>query len=161
MPNIEIDVALDDDRWAGVVPDLEAFVVRAVQAGFAIAPNAPTGPVEVSILLTDDSAVQALNRTWRAKDKPTNVLSFPAAAQPTHGGAPTPLGDVVLAYDTMLRESVEQSKPLADHLAHLLVHGTLHLLGQDHETGEAEADAMEGLEVAALRTLGVSDPYID
>jgi probable rRNA maturation factor len=71
------------------------------------------------------------------------------------------LGDVVLAYDTMLRESVEQSKPLADHLAHLLVHGTLHLLGQDHETGEAEADAMEGLEVAALRTLGVSDPYID
>jgi probable rRNA maturation factor len=161
MPNIEIDVALDDDRWAGVVPDLEAFVVRAVQAGFAIAPNAPTGPVEVSVLLTDDSAVQALNRTWRAKDKPTNVLSFPAAAQPTHGGAPTPLGDVVLAYDTMLRESVEQSKPLADHLAHLLVHGTLHLLGQDHETGEAEADAMEGLEVAALRTLGVSDPYID
>ena len=161
MPNIEIDVALDDDRWAGVVPDLEAFVVRAVQAGFAIAPNAPTGPVEVSILLTDDSAVQALNRTWRAKDKPTNVLSFPAAAQPTHGGAPTPLGDVVLAYDTMLRESVEQSKPLADHLAHLLVHGTLHLLGQDHETGEAEADAMEGLEVAALRSLGVPDPYID
>jgi probable rRNA maturation factor len=161
MPNIEIDVALDDDRWAGVVPDLEAFVVRAVQAGFAIAPNAPTGPVEVSILLTDDSAVQALNQTWRAKDKPTNVLSFPAAAQPTRGGAPTPLGDVVLAYDTMLRESVEQSKPLADHLAHLLVHGTLHLLGQDHETGEAEADAMEGLEVAALRTLGVSDPYID
>jgi probable rRNA maturation factor len=161
MPNIEIDVALDDDRWAGVVPDLETFVMRAVQAGFAIAPNAPTGPVEVSILLTDDSAVQALNRTWRAKDKPTNVLSFPAAAQPTHGGAPTPLGDVVLAYDTMLRESVEQSKPLADHLAHLLVHGTLHLLGQDHETGEAEADAMEGLEVAALRTLGVSDPYID
>ena len=161
MPNIEIDVALDDDRWAGVVPDLEAFVVRAVQAGFAIAPNALTGPVEVSILLTDDSAVQALNRTWRAKDKPTNVLSFPAAAQPTYGGAPTPLGDVVLAYDTMLRESVEQSKPLADHLAHLLVHGTLHLLGQDHETGEAEADAMEGLEVAALRTLGVSDPYID
>jgi probable rRNA maturation factor len=161
MPNIEIDVALDDDRWAGVVPDLEAFVVRAVQAGFAIAPNAPTGPVEISVLLTDDSAVQALNRTWRAKDKPTNVLSFPAAAQPTYGGAPTPLGDVVLAYDTMLRESVEQSKPLADHLAHLLVHGTLHLLGQDHETGEAEADAMEGLEVAALRTLGVSDPYID
>ncbi|GJE41092.1 rRNA maturation RNase YbeY [Methylobacterium soli] len=161
MPDIEIDVALEDERWVGVDPDLEAFVARAVRAGFAIAPTAPTGPVEVSILLTDDSAVQELNRTWRGKDKPTNVLSFPAAAQPARGGAPMPLGDVVLAYDTMLRESAEQSKPLAHHLAHLLVHGTLHLLGQDHETGEAEADAMEALEVAALRTLGVPDPYGD
>ncbi|KAB1076218.1 rRNA maturation RNase YbeY [Methylobacterium planeticum] len=161
MPDIEIDVALEDDRWNGVAPDLDAFVARAVEAGVAIAPNAPAWPVEVSVVLTDDSVVQALNRTWRGKDKPTNVLSFPAAAQPVPDGAPVPLGDVVLAYDTMLRESGEQSKPLADHLAHLLVHGTLHLLGQDHETGEAEADAMEALEVAALRTLGVPDPYGD
>lgn len=161
MPNIEIDIALEDDRWKGVAPDLDAFVARAVEAGVAIAPNAPARPVEVSVVLADDSAVQALNRTWRGKDKATNVLSFPAAAQPLPDGAPIPLGDVVLAYDTMLRESGEQSKPLADHLAHLLVHGTLHLLGQDHETGEAEADAMEALEVAALRTLGVPDPYGD
>ena len=161
MPDIEIDVALEDDRWNGVAPDLDAFVARAVEAGVAIAPNAPAWPVEVSVVLTDDSVVQALNRTWRGRDKPTNVLSFPAAAQPVPDGAPVPLGDVVLAYDTMLRESGEQSKPLADHLAHLLVHGTLHLLGQDHETGEAEADAMEALEVAALRTLGVPDPYGD
>ncbi|WP_336489129.1 rRNA maturation RNase YbeY [Methylobacterium nigriterrae] len=159
MPNLEIDVAVEDERWTGAVPDLDAFVVRAVEAGFAIAPNPPAGAIEVSVLLTDDAAVRELNRTWRGKDRPTNVLSFPAPGQPAHAGVPVPLGDVVLAYDTMLRESAEQSKPLADHLAHLLVHGTLHLLGQDHETGEAEADAMEALEIAALRTLGVPDPY--
>ncbi|MEA1831862.1 rRNA maturation RNase YbeY [Methylobacterium durans] len=160
MP-LEIDVAVEDPRWEGVVPDLEALVIRAVEAGYAAAPGAPGGALEVSVLLTDDAAVQALNRSWRGKDKPTNVLSFPAAPQPAIAGMAAPLGDVVLAYDTMLRESAEQSKPLADHLAHLLVHGTLHLLGQDHETGEAEADAMEALEVAALRTLGVPDPYAD
>ncbi|MER2266562.1 rRNA maturation RNase YbeY [Methylobacterium oxalidis] len=160
MP-LDIDVAVEDPRWEGVAPDLEALVIRAVEAGFAAAPEAPGGPVEISVLLTDDSAVQDLNRTWRGKDKPTNVLSFPATPQPAPAGVPAPLGDVVLAYDTMLRESAEQSKPLADHLVHLLVHGTLHLLGQDHETGEAEAEAMEALEVAALRTLGVPDPYAD
>ncbi|MCK2053260.1 rRNA maturation RNase YbeY [Methylobacterium sp. 37f] len=155
----EIDVAVEDARWTSVAPDLEAFVIRAVEAALAAAPEAPEGEVEISVLLTNDAAVQDLNRTWRGKDKPTNVLSFPAAPQPTHPGVPRPLGDVVLAYDTMLRESAEQSKPLSDHLAHLLVHGTLHLLGQDHETGEADAEAMEALEVAALRTLGVPDPY--
>ena len=160
-PENEIDVAVEDARWEDVTPDLEAFVVRAVEAGLAIAPDAPTGAVEVSILLTTDDAVQALNRTWRGKDKPTNVLSFPAGPQPPHAGMARPLGDVVLAYDTMLRESAEQSKPLSHHLAHLLVHGTLHLLGQDHETGDADAEAMEALEVAALATLGMPDPYAD
>jgi probable rRNA maturation factor len=155
----EIDVAIEDPRWKSVAPDLESFVIRAVEAGLAVAPDSPRGALEVSVLLADDATVQDLNRTWRGKDKPTNVLSFPAAEQPLQPGMARPLGDVVLAYDTMLRESAEQSKPLSDHLAHLLVHGTLHLLGQDHETGEAEADAMEALEIAALRTLGVPDPY--
>ncbi|KQP08081.1 rRNA maturation factor [Methylobacterium sp. Leaf99] len=157
----EIDVAVEDERWEGVTPDLEAFVVRAVEAGLAVAPDLPEGAVEVSILLTTDAAVRALNKTWRAQDKPTNVLSFPSPPQPPHAGMARPLGDVVLAYDTMLRESAEQSKPLSHHLAHLLVHGTLHLLGQDHETGDADAEAMEALEVAALATLGVPDPYAD
>lgn len=155
----EIDVAVEDPRWEEAIPDLEAFAIRAVEAGLAIAPDSPTGPVEVSVLLTDDATVRELNRTWRGKDKATNVLSFPAPAQPSHPGAPRPLGDVVLAYETLVRETGEQSKPLAHHLAHLLVHGTLHLLGQDHETGEAEAEAMEALEVAALRTLDIPDPY--
>ncbi|WP_246775877.1 rRNA maturation RNase YbeY [Methylobacterium aquaticum] len=153
----EIDVAVEDERWEGVAPDLDGFVARAVEAALAIVP--PDGPIEISIVLTDDPAVQELNRTWRGKDKPTNVLSFPNE-QP-HGGGPRLLGDVVLAYDTMLRESGEQSKPLDHHLAHLVVHGTLHLLGHDHELGDAEADAMEALEVAALRRLGVPDPYGD
>ncbi|MFE1601380.1 rRNA maturation RNase YbeY [Methylobacterium sp. ID0610] len=153
----EIDVVLEDERWEEAVPDLGAFVRGAVEAALAVLP--PEGPVEVSVVLTDDEAVQELNRTWRGKDKPTNVLSFPAGHP--HGGGLRPLGDVVLAYDTMLRESGEQSKPLGHHLAHLLVHGTLHLLGQDHETDEAEAEAMEALEVTALRRLGIPDPYGD
>ncbi|MFD1300626.1 rRNA maturation RNase YbeY [Methylobacterium marchantiae] len=161
LPRSEIDVAVEDPRWDSVVPDLEAFVTRAVEAGIVVAPDAPTHPVEVSVLLTSDDVVQELNRTWRGKDKPTNVLSFPAPPQPAHAGIAVPLGDVVLAYDTMLRESAEQSKPLHDHLAHLLVHGTLHLLGQDHETGDAEANAMEALETEALRGLGIPDPYAD
>jgi probable rRNA maturation factor len=150
MPH-EIDLAVEDARWETAIPGLEALVARAVEAGLAIAPEKPDGPVAVS--------VQDLNRTWRGKDKPTNVLSFPAAPQPRHDEAATPLGDVVLAYETLVRESAEQSKPLQNHLAHLLVHGTLHCLGQDHEIGEAEADAMEALEVAALATLGIPDPY--
>ncbi|WP_407521105.1 rRNA maturation RNase YbeY [Methylobacterium oryzisoli] len=151
----EIDVVVEDERWEEAVADLGAAVRRAVEAALAQLP--PGGPVEVSVVLTDDGAVRELNHAWRGQDKPTNVLSFPASHP--HGGDLRPLGDVVLAYDTMLRESAEQSKPLGHHLAHLVVHGTLHLLGQDHETGDAEAEAMEALEVAALRRLGVPDPY--
>jgi probable rRNA maturation factor len=161
MSDNEIDIAVEDARWEQAVPELEAFTLQAVEAGLAILPDSASGPVEVSVLLADDATVQTLNRTWRNKDKPTNVLSFPAADGPIQPGMARPLGDVVLAYDTLVRESTEQSKPFEHHFAHLLVHGTLHLLGQDHETGEAEADAMEALEVAALRTLGIPNPYED
>jgi len=161
MTDPEIDIAVEDERWEAAVPDLEAFVLRAVEAGLAIARDSDAGPVEISILLADDDAVRDLNRTWRGKDKPTNVLSFPVADQPLQPGLPRPLGDVVLAYDTLVRESGEQSKRFEHHFAHLLVHGTLHLLGQDHETGEAEADAMEALEIRALHALGVPNPYDD
>ena len=156
-----VDLSVEDARWESAVPGLEALVTRAVEAGLTVAPSPPTEPVEVSVLLTDDAAVRELNRSWRGKDRPTNVLSFPAAPQPRHAGAALPLGDVVLAYETLVRESVEQSKPLQNHLVHLLVHGTLHCLGHDHETGAAEADAMEALEVAALARLGIPDPYGD
>lgn len=161
MSDNEIDIAVEDERWERAVPELEAFVIRAVEAGLAILPDSAGDPVGISVLLADDATVQTLNRTWRNKDKPTNVLSFPAAEQPLPPGMARPLGDVVLAYDTLVRESAEQSKPFEHHLAHLLVHGTLHLLGQDHETGEAEADAMEALEIAALRGLGLPNPYDD
>lgn len=161
MTTPEIDIAVEDERWSEAVPELEAFVLRAVEAGLAAFPDSAGEAVEISILLADDATVQDLNRTWRGKDKPTNVLSFPAADGPIQPGQARPLGDVVLAYDTLVRESGEQSKIFAHHFAHLLVHGTLHLLGQDHETGEAEADAMEALEIRALATLGVPNPYDD
>ena len=161
MTDPEIDIAVEDARWEATVPDLEAFVLRAVEAGLAIAPDSDAGPVGISILLADDDTVRDLNRTWRGKDKPTNVLSFPAADQPLQPGLARPLGDVVLAYDTLVRESGEQSKRFEHHFAHLLVHGTFHLLGQDHETGVAEADAMEALEIRALHALGVPNPYDD
>ena len=105
------------------------------------------------VLLTDNEAVQALNGRFRRQDKPTNVLSFPAPHN-LEGH----LGDIALALGVCVREADEQGKSLADHLCHLTVHGTLHLLGYDHET-DAEAELMEGLERTLLAGLGVTDPY--
>ncbi|MDD3444006.1 MAG: rRNA maturation RNase YbeY [Zavarzinia sp.] len=120
------------------------------------------GPVEIDICLADDEAVRLLNRDWRGKDKPTNVLSFPglegALAASLPAEAPRPLGDIVLAFETCAREAAEQGKPFAHHVQHLVVHGVLHLLGLDHET-EAEAEDMEALETRILSTLGLPDPY--
>jgi probable rRNA maturation factor len=107
-------------------------------------------------VLTDDAKIRALNRSWRGKDTATNVLSFPA---PAGGSAePRPLGDVVLARETIAREAVEQRIPAQDHLAHLTVHGVLHLLGYDHEN-DRDAETMERLEREILARLGVPDPY--
>ena len=123
--------------------------------------DAPPNSV-VDITLTDDAAQQALNRIWRSKDEPTNVLAFPSADAATPGpeGAPLLLGDVVLAYETVAREAAEQQKPLADHLRHLVVHGVLHLLGHDH-TNPTDAATMEACEIKILAELGVPDPYRD
>lgn len=121
------------------------------------APGAPLFPPaeagEISVLLTSDEAVRALNAEFRGKDAPTNVLSFPAAQS-----ARPHLGDIALAYGVCVREARAQGKPLAHHLMHLTVHGVLHLLGYDHHT-DAEAEAMEGIERAVLFKLGVPDPY--
>jgi probable rRNA maturation factor len=157
---VEVDLSISDSRWHGADADVGGLVERAVAAALAVAPGRPPGPLEICVVLSDDAALRDLNRTWRGKDRPTNVLSFPAAG--AHGGhGPRLIGDVVLAYETMLRESAAETKPLKDHLAHLVVHGTLHLLGEDHETGDDEARAMERLEIAALARLGVPDPYGD
>jgi len=109
------------------------------------------------VLLTDDATVRGLNARFRGQDRPTNVLSFPAAAMPETGGR-APLGDIVLAYGVCAAEARAQGKPLANHLTHLVVHGALHLLGRDHIV-EAEAEAMEAEERAVLARLGVADPY--
>jgi probable rRNA maturation factor len=107
---------------------------------------------EVAILLTDDAEMQALNLKWRGKDAPTNVLSFPSGEEQGH------LGDVVLAYETVEGEAEQQNIAIADHAAHLVVHGMLHLLGYDHEQ-EDDAVKMETLETEILATLGIADPY--
>ena len=112
---------------------------------------------EVSILLTDDAAVQVLNRDWRGVDKPTNVLSFPAEGI-SPPGAPALLGDVALAFETVAREAAAQGKPIEHHTRHLLVHGVLHLLGYDH-VREEDAERMEERERKILARFGVSDPY--
>lgn len=116
---------------------------------------------ELGVTLTDDATVRTLNRDWRGQDKPTNVLSFPAADDGPAGlpaELPRLLGDVVLAYGVCAAEAAAQGKALADHLSHLVVHGVLHLAGHDHEV-ETEAARMEALETAILAGLGIADPY--
>jgi probable rRNA maturation factor len=114
---------------------------------------------EVGLLLADDAALQALNAKWRGIDKPTNVLSFPAAPAGRLDEAPT-LGDIALAFETLSREAAESRTPLADHYRHLVAHGFLHLIGYDHETDE-DAERMEALEKRVLARFGVADPYAD
>jgi probable rRNA maturation factor len=146
-----IEVEIENAAWTAALPDAEAVAERAALAAL--------GAVEgdVVVLLTDDEGVRDLNARFRDKDRPTNVLSFPAADMPSPGRAPH-LGDLVLAYGVCATEAEAQGKSLADHLSHLTVHGVLHLLGRDHEA-EDEAEAMEGEERSILASLGVADPY--
>jgi len=116
------------------------------------------GAAELSVVLTDDTEQRELNREWRGKDKPTNVLSFPQIEP--FGTVTGILGDIVLARETLEREAAELGKPFADHFTHLIVHGFLHLLGYDHEV-DTEALRMEGLETRILAALGIDDPYAD
>jgi probable rRNA maturation factor len=148
-----IDIAVASKLWD--VQPLAAQTVRGAIAAAAGALAAPAG--EVSVLLTDDASIAKLNRQWRGIDKPTNVLSFPAA-KPSVQGPPPLLGDVIVAYETLAREAAEQAKPFLHHLAHLVVHGYLHLLGYDHQT-DSEAGAMEGLERDILSRMRIADPY--
>jgi probable rRNA maturation factor len=113
----------------------------------------------VGLCLSDDRHVRELNARWRGMDKPTNVLSFPAARPGDPGDAP-PLGDIVLAYETVFREAEASSVAFVDHYRHLVAHGFLHLMGYDHQTNE-DAELMEALEKRILARLGVADPYAD
>jgi probable rRNA maturation factor len=143
-----IDIQIQSPLWADQ-PDAERSVGRAIAAVAALVPASG----EISVLLTDDAEIRKHNRLWRGVDKPTNVLSFPAAKS----GAL--LGDIAIAYETLAREAAAEHKPFLDHLAHLTVHGFLHLVGYDHQT-DSQADAMEGLERVALSRLNIADPYI-
>lgn len=168
MTVLALDVVLETGGWAGgaegglapVPPGTwEALAQRAAEAAIAAAPDVPVGPLTATLLLTDDETLRSLNRQWRGKDVATNVLSFPSTS-PSPPGEPRHLGDVALAYETLVREAGEEGKRPHEHAAHLVIHGLLHLLGQDH-LEEADAAAMEAVEVAALARLGIADPYGD
>jgi len=148
-----IEVEIEDVAWTSALPHASAAAERAGQAVLdEIAPS--DGEDQgVAVLLTSDEAVAHLNQRFRHKTGPTNVLSFPASANPENH-----LGDVALAYGACAREADEQGKSLEQHLIHLVAHGVLHLLGYDHET-DGEAEAMEALERSILESLGVPDPY--
>ena len=154
-----IPVSCDSGDWALALPEAEALAKRAVIATLAMAAADLEG-VEVSILLADDETLKRLNRDHRGRDRATNVLAFPnmspGSARPP--GMALILGDLALAWETLHREAAVQGKPLAAHFSHLVVHGTLHLLGHDHEA-EAEAQVMEDLERGILGSLGLPDPY--
>ncbi|MDJ1158750.1 rRNA maturation RNase YbeY [Chelatococcus sp. SYSU_G07232] len=158
MNGPSIDIVAASDLWQAL-PDAGPLVERAVAVGLAAADRRILPGAELSIVLTDDASIRGLNRQWRGLDKPTNVLSFPGAAVDRLAEAPH-LGDIVVAFETVQREAEAEGKSLADHTAHLVIHGLLHLLGYDHET-DAEAEDMEAREVAALARLGIADPYAD
>jgi probable rRNA maturation factor len=158
MP-VSTDILMQSPLWESE-PRARDIVRDAIAAAAAQLPAAQKAKAdgEVSVVLTDDAAIQVLNRDWRGLDKPTNVLSFPASIPAAAAGSKPPLGDIVIAHDTLAREAKAEGKPLGDHLAHLTVHGFLHLLGYDHET-EAQAETMEQMERTVLAQLGVPDPY--
>jgi probable rRNA maturation factor len=145
-PSVVIDISALCLEWPDISSLLENAVLAALKgAGYA-------HPTEVSIVLSDDAFIQTLNKQWRGKDKPTNVLSFPQ-------DEPGMLGDIIMAYETIAREAREQSKTFNNHAIHLTVHGILHLLGHDHEAGEKEEAEMEALEIRILEGLGIKNPY--
>jgi probable rRNA maturation factor len=165
---MEADVSIEAD-WPAP-PDWEVLTGRAISALARIAPELAHPRLSASILFADDAEVHTLNREWRGKDKPTNVLSFPMLEREellALGGVgqenapPELLGDLALALETCQREAADKGISLEHHVAHLIIHGLLHLAGYDHETSPEAARAMESLEIKALALMGIADPYGD
>lgn len=145
-PALSCAVVVLDAGWLKALPGVERLVRKAARA-------AARRGKSLNVALADDKAVRVLNKRDRKKNTPTNVLSYPS-------GERAFLGDIVLARQTVWREAKAQKKSPADHVTHLVVHGVLHLLGHDHETGDADAERMEALERRILKRLDIADPYI-
>ena len=141
-------VLTQDDRWKGLAPTVK----RAAESALAYR---KIKNAEVTIVLGNDKAIKTLNSTYRGKNAPTNVLSFPNGA--VEAGVKQ-LGDIMLAFETIAREAEMQEKKFKDHVTHLTIHGVLHLLGFDHEN-ERDAVAMERHEITILKTMGIANPY--
>ncbi len=163
-PALRLALVVEDDTWSEAVPDVAALIRKAARRAMVQAETdgwqGSRIAHEICLVLSDNKRVRRLNRHYRGKDKPTNVLSFAAldAGLPDRA-VPWHLGDVILALGVLRQEAKQQKKAVAEHLTHLVIHGVLHLLGYDHED-DAEAERMEGLEVAALKRLGIGNPYL-
>ena len=165
--SVEITVIIEDPAWVEVLEPCEDLARRAARAAVQHV-NPQTGGTaaatasEISVVLSSDTLVRRLNRDYRGRDEPTNVLSFAELDSPASGCSSGPylLGDVILARETIVKEARDQGKGLSDHLAHLVVHGMLHLFGHDHQD-QREAEAMETLERDILESLGIADPYLE
>jgi probable rRNA maturation factor len=161
-----VDTVIEDARWEGCLPPLAERAARATLVGLGLDPRR----FAIVVLGCDDARIAGLNTEFRARATPTNVLSWPSEdrAAETPGTAPDlpegdsddpkELGDIAIAWETSSREAAEQGKAMDDHVTHLLVHATLHLLGYDHQN-EADATLMEGTEIRVLARLGVANPY--
>ena len=159
---MQLDIDIED--WP--VGDWEALAVHAAEAAGEGEPLLANARLVASLLFTSDAEVHTLNREWRQRDKPTNVLSFPMLEGAeledlAPDGPPEMLGDIALAYETCAREAAEKGVTLEAHATHLIVHGLLHLAGHDHVESDQQAEAMEALETAILAKLGIADPYGD
>ncbi len=168
MIDVELDIGLEWSSSGFGQSEVEKAVDAAVKFATIPALADPPVPVSVSVKLSDNKEVHALNLEWREKDKPTNVLSFPmlddeeigALLVGKHEAPEIMLGDIILAYGVCQAEAAEKNIAIADHATHLVIHGMLHLLGHDH-IDEQEAEAMEALEVKALASMGLHNPYSD
>jgi probable rRNA maturation factor len=155
-----IELSIAWNGWRTERASAEARARQALAATLAELGRRAPAAGEIALLLADAATLQRLNRDWRGKDSPTNVLAFPADAPALPGGPPTQLGDIAIAGPVVEAEAAAQGKAVADHFAHLVVHGVLHLVGYDHET-DAEATIMEDLERRILDRLGIADPYAE
>ena len=164
LPPLELDFSIDDSRWeklTGALDTVEKSVRLAYENSGAICPL-HTPYTEISVVLSNDENIKILNRDYRGKDSPTNVLSFALTdgedVPPMIEGMPHMLGDIIIAIETMQDEASTQNKEFLSHLCHLSIHGTLHLLGYDH-IDDDDANQMEALETKLLADLGINDPY--
>tara|TARA_R100001143_G_scaffold61454_1_gene62220 strand:+ start:314 stop:820 length:507 start_codon:yes stop_codon:yes gene_type:complete len=162
-PEINYDILVEDERWHEALPDHASLVAMSLDHILRNISSFETAKeVELSITLTNDEQIQSLNRDYREKDKPTNVLSFPQIDWENDKSAANEplvmLGDVVIALETIQREANEQDKRLQDHFIHMLIHSVLHLCGHDHED-ETDAETMENLEIQILSEMGIKNPY--
>jgi probable rRNA maturation factor len=160
---LSIDILFESPLWAKSKLSARNRVNDVLSVTWDNLPKRPKGVIpECTVTLSNDSKIRLLNKNYRSKDKPTNVLSFPMFNHmdeiPSHAGA-VPIGDIIIAFETIKAEAIEQNKLLSDHFTHMLIHGFLHLLGYDH-MNDKEAKSMESLEIKILKKLGIDNPYL-